>query len=174
MSVEVAETGTSPVATTIPMRLETRLLIDRLAKGKPRDIITDEELKTVCGKDCRPGREAYTYLDRAIKHVLTNFQVKWKRIFGAGYIQCLTASEIVGVVQHEMVSIHRRAKRSVKTLKIVDTTQLDDLQKSSHRAMVAQYATMAMFTRPQTTKAIAARPESKPIDLNRMLEMMRK
>ena len=71
------------------MRLATAKLIEVLSAGKVGDVLTDEQLYTICERKTMPVGNGYVNLQSAIRHVLKNYGLVWRRVATAGCIKCL-------------------------------------------------------------------------------------
>ena len=160
---------------TVPQghAVETGQLIDLLKGGVPGDIFTDEQMTETCGKDTRPNCAGYNYLRTAIRYCIDHHAVVWARIREAHSIKCLSASERTELGDSRRKHIHRASKRTMSVLAAVNIGDLDDEERISHHAMVAQMGTIAMFSSTGTQKKLVARKVSEKPDVQRLLEMMK-
>lgn len=154
------------------MSPETQRLIEKLKEGKPGDVLTDDELREVCGKNTRVGCEGYANLWSAIRHCDREHGVAWSRVRGAWCIKCLGATELQDEDDASNKSIHRKTKRDLRRLKIATThtNGMDDAGRTQLNLRIAQKATMLMFSSSQTRKKLDARNITKPLDMNRLLD----
>lgn len=159
----------------LAMRLETKKLIAELSSGshKVGDSITDEQLKAVCGADCRVGEKGYGYLQTAIRNVAKQHNIYWERIHGANAIKRLTPEEALNSTRRDREHIARKAKWGVAKLRTIDTSVLDETQRVEMNSSLAQLGTLAVFASGKTAKALEARKAESPVDLSRLLEAMK-
>lgn len=149
------------------------MLVDRLKSGKPGDVITDEEMRELCGKDTRPGGDGYCYLATAIKICLKEHRVVWKRTRGAWCIKCLVLEELLLVAKTNSVRIHKTAKKSIETMQTVSLDVIPEVKRPEYLARMAQFGTIAAFTKKDTQEKMIARNICQPFDVQKMLEAMK-
>lgn len=156
------------------MRLETTKLIAKLKEGQVGDVLSDEQLTTLCGKDTSVMGDGYCYLGSAMRHVLNNFRVVWERIKGAGVIKCLSWSEVETSADGDRKSIHRRSRRAVTKLKTVDLSDVPEDGRPNFLTKAAQLGTLAAMSSTGMQKKLEARNVAEPLDLKKMLENLSK
>ena len=155
----------------IPGRaVETTLLIQRLREGKPGDIITDDELMEICGKNCAPDGAGYGYLHSAIKFVEAE-GIVWGRVRDAKKIKCLEPDEVLSVGTNAFKQIARKSKRTVLQLGSLDTKELTDEQVTKRNAGMALSGTLAMMASHKTAKRLEEKHASATVDFDKMLEI---
>ncbi len=157
------------------MRQETLRLVELLKTGNKGDILTDERLTEVCGKNVKPYGDGqrgagYGYLISAIRYVLKHHALHWKRIVGAGAIKCCQADDTIGDVHADSKRVSRASKRSLRKLATVELAGLDETQKADCLALVAQHGTLALVAKNATQKKLVARKATEAVDLDRLLE----
>lgn len=158
--------------TTVPaMRLATSKLIDALKGGSPSDTLTDEQLKELCGKDCSVDGDGYAYLGSAIRHVLRNHGVVWKRIVGAGLIKCLDTGEIVEVAKGARRHTYKHEKRTLCKLAVAADGATEQ-QRPEVMLQLAQHGTLAHMSSSGMTKKLEAREVVETPDPARLLAAM--
>lgn len=157
-----------------PMRLATRKLIDVMSKGKPGDVLTDERTGEISERTTSVGGDGYGYLMSAIRYCLREHGVVWKRVVGEGLIECLTDPKKLSCVQAERRGVHRRTKRTMRTLRSVDSANLDDGQRKEHLVLVAVCGTLIQASSTRTVKKLTNDAAPKPLDMGRLLTAMTK
>lgn len=148
-------------------------LIDRLKTGTPGDVITDEDLTSVCGKDTRPNGKGYSSLQTAIRYCEREHNVVWRRIKGADCIKCLEWSERLEQDNKYRRHIHRTAKRSVRVVNSIDTSELKPSDQREVNIRTAQMMTLASMSSADMRKKLEARDIQEPLDMPKLLEAMR-
>lgn len=159
----------------VAMRLETKKLIAELSSDayKIGDTLTDETLKRVSGADCRVGQSGYGYLQTAIRNVAKQHNIYWERIHGANAIKRLTPEEALNSTRRDREHIARKARWGVTKLRTIDTSMVDESQRSEMNASLAQLGTLAVFASGKASKALEARKAAAPVELSRLLEAMK-
>jgi hypothetical protein len=167
----VGEDGKSAVPNNIPS-LATVKLTERLSNGTPGDVLTDEQLKETCGKDCRPNGQGYGSLATAIRRALTDKTLVWKRLAGQDAIKCLTAEEIDALSDSSRKHIHRISRRSRRQIMAAAVNGDEELQK--HLGVkLAIMGSVEACSSSRLQKKLAVRDETQPLDANRLLEAFR-
>lgn len=156
----------------LAMRLETRKLIDELSKATRNvgDVITDAELRNICGADCGTNQRGYVFLRTAIRRVAKDNQIYWERIHGAGAIKRLLPDEAIGSARRDRETIARRAKWGMTKLRTIDTKSLAPGKAAEINATAAQLGTLAVFASGKAEKALEVRQANAPLDLPKLLE----
>lgn len=165
------ETAKTPMQ--FNLRVETAKLVDALRTGSSGDILTDEQLHTVCGKGVKPGEPGYPYLQSAIRRTLSEYGLVWKRIVGAGCIKCLESREILSLGKNARRHIHRCSKRAMRQLGEVVPAELDNEERIAFHTLCAQHGTLLAMSSTSTAKKLAARNISEPVDISKLLEAMK-
>lgn len=153
------------------MHVCTSQLIDRIKDGKAGDVLTDEELSRLCGRNTCVGGDGYGYLNSAINHVLKQYGIVWKRERGANAIKCLEPEEIISTSEQDRKHIHRVGRRTVRRLGTVDIEQLPPTARKAHSLQFAQMATIAAFSSKNTQKKLEVREKVEPLNMAKMIEM---
>lgn len=153
------------------MHVCTSQLIDRIKDGKAGDVLTDEELSRLCGRNTCVGGDGYGYLNSAINHVLKQYGIVWKRERGANAIKCLEPEEIISTSEQDRKHIHRVGKRTVRRLGTVDIEQLPESVRRAHTLHFAQMATVVGLSARNTQKKLEARQTVEPMNINKMIEL---
>jgi len=148
----------------------TAKLIDRLKTGKIDDVITDEELKSLCGKATRPNHQGHGNLATAIKRVERDSGLVWRRINGANAIKCLDAYGIASVVKSNVQRIRKRSKRTMSVGKLADISKLNDDEKKHLLVNLAQAGTICLITKSKTMTKLLERGITTPVDEGKLLE----
>jgi hypothetical protein len=156
------------------MRLATQLLIELLKGGKIGDVFTDAQLKACCERNTAPGGDGYGYLMSAIRYVEREHGIVWKRVTGAGQIQCLGPAEVATVADSVRKSTYRRSKRAVRQIGAVYDRADNETRSELNRQMAVQGNILTMAS-PQMQKRLKEKDTistpHKP-DLGRLLEAM--
>ena len=152
------------------MRLCTSKLVDLLKDGKAGDIVTDEQMEQACGRCTQVGGKGYQNLQTAIRHVIQEYHVVWRRQEGANCIKCLGSEEIVQVVGNTRRNMERAAKRVLLIANSADVNQLDGSQKARLLALTAQFSAVPIFLHRDTTKKLEARQIGPLSDNKKLLD----
>ena len=153
------------------LSLHTVKLIEALRAGNVGDILTDEELARICGRDTKVGGEGYPNLQTAVKRCTKEHAVNWERVPGAACIKCINAKEARDRSQRTRRHIGRAAKRSVAELQAYSETAMENTERSEHLVALAQAGTLAVVADNRTTKKLEARNIANPLDLTKLLEV---
>ena len=148
----------------------TNKLIDKLSVGKIGDVLTDEELTSVCGKNTQVGGDGYAYLLSAQRYVLRRFGLYWVRVRNGQQIKCVDAKETKEIVSRDLQLTGRRAKRIVTKLASVNIAELDEKDKREILTMQAQSGTIAMVAGKHARKALMSLATVNKPDMKRLLE----
>lgn len=133
---------------------ETGILIERLSTGNPGDIVTDEELSRMIGRDTRPDGDGYTYLLSAIRYVCRNHGVVWSRRRGEHLLVCQDSAGALTLAQSGVQHIRRAAIRSLDVLATVKHNELTAEQRVAHRATLLQIGAIRTFSRGSTYRQL--------------------
>lgn len=145
-------------------------LVDRLKTGKPGELLTDEALSAIAGRDCSVGGNGYACLQTAIRKVERDFAIVWRREAKAGAIKCLAPSEVAEVANGYRRHIGKTSRRAVRVLNTIDPNLLPEKERPAAHATAAQLGAIAMFASGDTTKKLAARNIAQAPDLGKLLE----
>lgn len=159
---------TNPLQIMVPAGAshETALLIAILAKGKPGDEITDDELSRRIGKTTKVGGDAYSNLQTAIRATVKNHAVYWKRVRGENKIRCATAQEYEAESRSNVFSIRRKVKRGKHIVK-AGLANGGDVQKLN--MIGAQLGVLELMSSKKAAKQIESRGPI-PVDNDRLLD----
>ena len=154
--------GTGPVAAK---------LIDLLSSEQygPGDTITDEKMSAHCGKDTRVTGSGYSSLQTAIRRVLRDKGLRWKRVSGAGCIKCLEGKEKMTEIRNRNKHIRRTAR---EVACVAGTITSNDIDKDSLKELLAFRASMGtiyLLSKNDTVKKLAARDIEEVMDPKRLL-----
>lgn len=144
------------------LRLETLKLIEKLKAGKIGDVLTDGELTELCGKCTRVGGEGYAYLLSAIKYVLREHGLVWRRVTGEDTIKCLDAKEVRSKAAADRQSTSRRGKRTVRQIQAVYDTADETTRAALNRELSTHGALVAMASNKMQKKLEARNPVAEP------------
>jgi AraC-like DNA-binding protein len=153
------------------MHVCTAQLIDCLKDGQVGDVLTDEDLTRICGKSTKVDGDGYGYLNSAIRYVLKQHGIVWKRDRGANAIKCLNADEIIQSSEQDRKHIHRVGKRTVRRLGTVDIERLPVSTRKAHTLQLAQMATVVGMSSKNTQKKLEVREKVEPMDVAKMIEL---
>jgi len=148
----------------------TSLLIQRMEKGQPGDILTDMQLAAICGKVCRPHHPGYGYLQSAIKYC-ERHGVVWKRMPGGDCIKCLEPDEILSQGESTARQISNRAKRATLRFGSLDASVLTPEQVTKRNTFMAWAGTLALMASRKAVKKLEERHVNTTADFDRMLEI---
>lgn len=139
------------------MSVFTASLIDYLIKAEIGDVITDDEMTEVCGKDTRPNKSGYGNLKSALNYLLNNEGMVFERIRGSDAIKCLDSKETVISAEGDLKGMHKRAKKVRKKTMTVDQTQLssEDIKRLS--AVSAQVGFLELISKRDTFKKLVVK-----------------
>ncbi len=151
----------------------TAQIIEYLQKKQIGDVITDEELEKVCGKNTSPNREGYGYLATALKYLEKQGKV-FGRIREASAIKMLNSSEVVEVGGAMLKRTAKIAKRGIQKLETVNINSLSQEEKRRFCSYSAQMGALKLFSSKGTTKLLEVREVQTPImSKDRMLEFFK-
>ncbi len=152
--------------------LTTAKLIEILEKGAVGDVLTDEKLSGMAGKDCSVKGKGYPSLMSAIRWCISQHAIHWQRIAGSHAIKCVTSVETVEAVESNIHQVKRRMHRTLKLSRCVKLPELKTEDRTKFLAMVAQAGTIEQFAGGAATKALASRNVKDAIDFGKTLELM--
>jgi hypothetical protein len=136
----------------IPIRgllaIETRIVLERLAKAQPGETVTYEELDRITGCNVRKRRNVLT---TPINKLLNEQAMVFVSEVGKG-IRLLTNEEIPNLGQRDITRVGRIAKRSIKRLAAVDYDKLSEQGKIIHNTSMT---ILALAQRSSTTKSMS-------------------
>lgn len=108
----------------------TTRLIEEMAKGKPGDTKTREEMAQIAGLDevhplTESGRKGYQAVRSAIRHCEgSGIGIIWSWDRASQKYKCLTPADTASVVGSDKKSIHHRSGRALRR---AETVNLNDL-----------------------------------------------
>lgn len=123
----------------------TQRAVDRLRSGRQGDEILLVEMNTVVGLDCSEGK-GDRHVRSAIRIVLSQYQIWWKRVRGADKWRCLTHSEREANTKHAIKLQHRRSGQLLKQAGTIRVEELDASQKVSHLLNLNMLGFMRLVT----------------------------
>lgn len=143
-------TDTSGKRPTFEMSLDTRTAIERFQRAAIGDTVTYADLGAALGREVDGGSPTV----QAALHRLERDGVIFGNVRGVGY-QRLGDVAIVGTIEHERVSLRRRARRIVHRLtSIADFDALPNDLKVKHNAAVSGFGAIASVLSPAKMKAL--------------------
>jgi hypothetical protein len=148
----------------------TNSLIEKLQVAEIGDIITDEELTKICGKDTRPNQSGYGNLKSAIDYVLRNNGKVFERIRDANAIKCLQDKEKIVSIDNDLGLVNKRAKKLVRKTKTIDRSVLEPLDRTKVITISTQAEFLEYITKSKTQKKIEVKqiPEHFKPDLSKI------
>jgi hypothetical protein len=152
----------------------TAKLIEKLSAGTVGDVLTDEELTEVCGKDCAVEGDGRRYVLSAVKHVERVKGIVWRRMRGVGTVKCLEMNERIEVALCYRRHISKSSKRAARVISTISIDSIEDGKRPGLLALMAQLGALAMFSSPDTQKKMEARGIVSPPDSKRLLEPFEK
>jgi len=149
----------------------TAKLIDVLCKGRPGDVLTDNQLKEACGQETRVGGQAYANLATAIGRCVREHGILWQRQRGANAIKCLCSDEKLNTVRTERTLTHRRITRTLRKLMTIALNELEQPKQAEALSLQAQLGGLELISRTSTTKALIERKVNEQPKLEDTLAM---
>jgi len=152
----------------------TQRAIERLRLGRPGEVITDEEMSNVLGRDCTAANGANN-VRTAIRRVKLDHGVWWERIRGEGYWRCLDDREKVDSGERRVRLTARQARRIAAETTTIDVSRLDEQARLDFHLNQIQAGLMftsggsAMRKRLQKTKTIE---QLRQPELPRLIDLM--
>jgi len=152
--------------------METRMLLDRLAKASVGEVIKYTELSELIGQDVQARSRGH--LASAIKSLLNDRQMVFGVIRTVG-VKRLSDGEIVAVGDEILPRIRRMAKRATrKLLAVADFNSLTNDQKIRHNAVVSSLATVSFFSKEARVKEIEKQVGSaQPLPVGKVLGLFK-
>jgi hypothetical protein len=145
------------MARSIPeLSIDTKLLVDRLAKVQPGETITNEQLSEVIGRDVRNGAYSCLYSARAI--VQRDHQVVFGTVRGVG-LKRLGNTEIVNSGRGDLDRVRRTMRRAAKKMTAVDYDALPNSERIMHNAYLSTFSALAHATKGSSVKKVASQVE---------------
>ncbi len=148
--------------------LESAKLIALLSDGQPGDILTDDEMTRVCGKNTRVHGNGYSYLQTAIRYVRRNKELSWFRIRKANQIKCGEAIELLDRSDSDIRSIRRKSKKTMQNVSIARSGDLDNDGIKRANILAAQAGALAMVGSIKTRNGLS-RIAAPKIDQKKLL-----
>lgn len=152
----------------------TSKLVDLLKMGVAGQSRTDEDMTKYCGRDTRVGGKGYGNLQTAIRRVERFHHLVWRRVAGTGSIKCLNDEEKSSTGNSSINKIRRESSRSTRVLGLVDMANLPEDNQKEHLVRCVQIHTIAMMSKPATSKKLLVRGVTKSPALDLLLESFQK
>lgn len=149
-------------------RVKIEEYIGKNGGHKPEDVVTDETLTEISGVDCTSER-GRGFVQRSIGFVAKWHGMCWRRVPGAGCIECLGPSGARQFAESNTKAITRKAKRNVVYLTNTTQYEMENGERIEHNLALAQSGTLCMFD-GKLAKKLKARDVQKPLNMNRLLE----
>ncbi len=157
--------------------LATVQLVDALKTGSAGDTLTDEGLQVICALPTSVKGAGYSNLMTAIRICERDHQVCWRRVHGAGYIECLSSLQKLDLASKGRTRIRRFGRRTGQVLNSVKLADIEPSERNRHGALIAIYAVVTHATAPQQMKRLignGVEPPDQRKMLTQMLETARK
>jgi hypothetical protein len=135
-------------------------------------VLTDEALTQACGADTRPGGKGYGALGTAIRYVVRNNQLVWRRVKGADALKCYNANEILTIGESNRQHIAKTARRTVHVMSCAKLEELFHDDRTRAAAMLAQHGALVAMAGGDVTKKLIARKVDGEIDMKKLLTAM--
>jgi hypothetical protein len=136
----------------IPIRgllaIETKIVLDRLAKAQPGETVSYEELNKLTGCDVRKRRNVLT---TSTNKLLTEQSKVFVAETGKG-IRLLRNEEIPTLGTKDIARVGRIAKRSIRRLAATDYDKLSEQGKLHHNTSMT---ILALVQRGSTAKSLS-------------------
>ena len=107
----------------------------------------------------------------AIRICERDHQVCWRRVHGAGYIECLSSLQKMDLASKGRTRIRRFGKRTGQVLNSVAVGDLDQTDRMRHGALIAIYAVVTHVSGPQQMKRLISNG-TEPPDQRKLLTLM--
>lgn len=150
---------TTTSANRFAIRIDTKLLVERLAQVLAGGLISYEELGGVIGRraeDIMSPGSCYRCLESARRIVLRDYQFVFRAVPRQG-LRRLTDSEIVSEVPEEArKTIRRKVGKAGREIIAVDFAKLDNAEKVKHNASLSILGAIGQALTPAKTKKIEA------------------
>ncbi len=152
----------------------TAKLVDLLKLGNVGDFLTDERMTGHCGRDTSVHGTGYGNLQTAIGRVERFHSLVWRRVTGAGSIKCLNDEEKAALGNSSIGKIKRESSRTDRVLSLVEMANLSEDGQKKYLVGCTQIRTIAMMSKPATSKKLLVRGVTKSPDLDKLLEAFEK
>lgn len=158
---------------TFELSIDTRVLVDFLAKADVGQTVTYTDLSRVLGSVVNGATPC---LHSALRHLERSKDMVFGNVRGVGY-QLLSDAQIVQTGEHESQRIMRHAKRAGKRLtKVKDFDGLSEADRVAHNARLSLFGAIAAISKGSSYKKLAAAVEAggtKELPIGRTLEVFR-
>ena len=153
------------------LSIVTEKLLEVLKKGTPGDVMTDEQLETISGRDCRPGGDGYGNLSTAIKRAWN--VAAWDRSRGSGCIKCLNDVEKYNHCRNKHNQTRRMNKKTFSKITSVNTEAFSDNDRAASESLALRLKAEVLFAENGFGQKLAARSltTDNMISEKRLLEM---
>jgi hypothetical protein len=152
----------------------TGVLADRLKSGKPGDVVTDEELTSVCLKDTRVDGDGYNNLLSAMRYCEKTQGVVWQRVRGENRLECQNDEGKYHAGRSRLSSARRFARTASRVLLLTDIDSLPEDDRPKARAAAAVAGMMSAVSRPSAVKQLADMGASEVPAQKALLDIFRK
>lgn len=137
---------------------QTVKLIEMFKEWTPGQSATDAEMSALIGRDVRStgAGSGAGNLASALKYVERHHGRVVRRVKGAGLVKCLSANEIVGVVDRRRQHVSRTIRRAGSELTRMEYDKLNDAEKSHALILQSLFAVLSTHASTARQKLIAA------------------
>lgn len=137
---------------------QTVKLIEMFKEWTPGQSATDAEMSALIGRDVRStgAGSGAGNLASALKYVERHHGRVVRRVKGAGLVKCLSANEIVGVVDSRRQHVSRTIRRAGSELTRMEYDKLNDAEKSHALILQSLFAVLSTHASTARQKLIAA------------------
>lgn len=137
------------------MGVDAQLLVERMRKVKPGEIITYGEITQVIKRDPQKDRGAIVTARRAIQRT---DQIVFECVTNVGYKR-ISGLEIVESAASATQAIGRTAKRAARKLACAEYEQMDISGKIRFNATASMLGALNQFAKPSSMKLLEKRVE---------------
>jgi hypothetical protein len=157
------------------LSLHTTRAMNRLADGKPGDLITRDEMAGIIGRDCNPGDKGYGNVGSAIRACIRERGVVWQWSRPDQAWKCLNPAECVGETTRGISGGFRKVNRALRVAATVNPEGLDNDTRREHSLNIAIAGAMRVMGHGGTRKKLEAKVETiaEP-DVGKVLRLMQK
>lgn len=122
----------------------TAAAIERLKRGQPGHLVTEQEMAQIIGQPCPPQTYGYNIIARAAAHVLREYHVSWRRDRTIPGWRCETPQERVQYVCNTGTRKVRNASKKNIRLLAVASDQLSAEEKRDQQIMQVTHGMVFM------------------------------
>jgi len=130
------------------------MLVDRLTKLTPAEVVGYHELAKIAGMDVRPGGKGYDRLSRARLIVERESLFLLGIVPGEG-VKRLVPEEQAAIANSSVTGLKRFVRRRGKRLAIVEYGKLNPTQQIQHNMAASVLGAVQLFTRPKSLEKLS-------------------